>query len=388
MNPGAPEHDTDWLAPAPLWGFKGASGFEEFDLLAPAVVRVDGDDFMDAFGRMLNPDPKSGVTAGAALWAARAGVKGGDKLADVLYQPLHGCYALVCASLTCRLAGRPEKAVAPAAGDDIGFVLRRYEADGAEFAWVPAGSGVGSWVPAPTAAPVPGEELIPLFPVPVNGLIPRRLWAGLVPTASRETYQLRGPKPKPEDPLPDVAADDPRLEELDSGPGTALRTVPAVVIQNDGKDARRQESARAQGLQALLGLAAFIVDRVGVAVPAGGTLTAALAANPRTAPLATALAPLANWLNTAWSSQPDLLGGAPADQPTFDPAAVGLPLGNPAWEGIRVAVKNALPRLPVDPTGPPRGGPRPKFEPDFDPNDRQKYVVRCVYYRPRCPRVV
>lgn len=175
MNAVLARHEVDWLAPAPLWGAAGVSP------AAPAVLRFRGDDFMDRLTQLLD---KPGPDRAAKLLAAGAEAAADGMAAGVLYQPLHGCYALVCASLTCRLPGRPEKAVAPAASDSVGFVLRRIEG-GAEQAWVPGDEGHGEWV-----APEPGdgEEVLPLFPVRAGGDPPRRVWAGLVPTTSRETY--------------------------------------------------------------------------------------------------------------------------------------------------------------------------------------------------------
>ena len=129
----------------------------------PSLVRIDGDDFMDRFGHMLAHE----TTAAAALWAARPAAADATVL-PVLYQAVHGSYALVCASLTCKAAGRPEKAVAPARGESVGFVLRRV-GDAGEEGWFPAGSGEGAWKPAAGAVLADGEELIPMFPVPAAG---------------------------------------------------------------------------------------------------------------------------------------------------------------------------------------------------------------------------
>lgn len=215
MNAVLVRHEIDWLAPAPLWGMSGVRPD------APVVVRFRGDDFMDRFTQLLDkPTPDRA----AKLLAAGVGVTGDGMAAGVLYQPLHGCYALVCASLTCRLPGRPEKAVAPAAGESVGFVLRRIE-DGAEEAWVPGEDGRGEWKPADDPEPLDGEEVLPLFPVRADDDPPRRVWAGLVPTTSRETFE----QPLTPPPPPDRRLFRPKLD-----PGPEQRYVVRCVYRRDG----------------------------------------------------------------------------------------------------------------------------------------------------------
>jgi hypothetical protein len=355
------EHEIDWLVPAPLWGIGGVN------LRAPVVARIDGDDFMARFAQMLAPGQPSGV----ALWNARAGAADPVKTTNTLYQAVHGCYALVCASLTCRAAGRPERAVAPTR-ESVGFVLRRVEADNSESAWVPAGSGEGAWLPANGSLPLDGEEVIPLFPVPVPGSPARRIWAGLVPTASRETY-YRAPAPT----VPPDPTQDPRIAELNDGPLTALQ-VPAIAGTSAAYEA---------ALQAALALDEFIDKYI---LPLDGIAKGDIAGLLAAPGLGTTLASagLAGAMGQAWAEQGYLLG---TKTPRPDPYPTGssglvLPLDGTV-SSVRDAIVAALPPL-RQPGTPTSDSAHPKYDLALDPLDPvQQYVIRCVYLRPKCPVV-
>lgn len=373
MNGTSREHEAEWLTPAPLW----AAGGDH--LRAPAVVRLDGDDFMEQFARMLAPGPDRA----ANLSAARPGAPDAAKLPGVLYQPLHGCYALVCASLTCKIAGRPEKAVAPARGESVAFVLRRVEGPGTESAWVPAGSGEGAWRRATGKVPEAGEEVIPLFPVPAPGSPPRRVWTGLVPTASRETYR-RGP-PLKSDP-PNLR--DRRLAELEDGPLAALGAAPVAVPAGDPRHDAVGRAAVEAALQAALGLADFLSESVllsGADAPADlfARLQAHAPGGPRLVQ-ALAAAGLVKAMTHACAGRAVLLGIREA-VPVFDPDAGGLtlPVGAALRDDIFRAVMAALPELADPPPDLPTGPAQPKF----DAGRNRRYVIRCVYLRRDCPSV-
>jgi hypothetical protein len=352
------EHEVEWLAPAPLWGAKDA------DKRAPALVRIDGDDFMDKFSRMLNPGPHREV----ALWAARSSVEVDGKAAGVLYQPIHGCYALACASLTCRAAGRPEKAIAPARGDSVGFVLRRVEIDRSEFAWVPAGSGEGAWKVAKSPVPMVGEDVIPMFPVPAPGSPVRRIWTGLLPTASRETYQP-GPPPKN-----DPAAKDWRIAALTDGPLAAL------AVKNSGG-----KQGNEAALQAALSLVEFINENVVLANIKKGEVSKFLD-SPELGPALVA-AGLKDAMQNAWNRQGQLLGTVDpdADYPG-DTGGLTLPVLQPKLDAISAAIVLHLQPSQLN-YYPPTGRPTPKFDLDFAGERKQFYIVRCVYVRNGCPPV-
>lgn len=170
--------DLQWLSPAPLWDQDSLASSTE--LLAPWVAELDSDDFVDDFlGLMAG---RHGASP-AALAATRPQVTvgGQPKAAFRLFQPLSQRYYLVVASLVCRRPGIPDHTVARARGEQVGFVLRRLDADGSERAWVPTARlsptsivppgapATGSWVPAVPDDLVEGEEQLPLHAAPVAG---------------------------------------------------------------------------------------------------------------------------------------------------------------------------------------------------------------------------
>src|SRR5206468_59185 len=81
-----------------------------------------------------------------------------------LFQPVHGQFHLVAASLVCRAPGLPDRAVNVSRRETTGFVLRRLETTGAEMAWVTTTAGARAWqtlTAAQAGAVAAGEELLP-----------------------------------------------------------------------------------------------------------------------------------------------------------------------------------------------------------------------------------
>ena len=353
--------------PRALWGTAP-------DVRVPALVRIDGDDFMDRFGHILAHE----TTAAAALWAARPGAADDAKL-PVLYQAVHGSYALVCASLTCKAAGRPEKAVAPARGESVGFVLRRV-GDAGEEGWFPAGSGEGAWKPAAGAVLADGEELIPMFPVPAAGAPRRRIWAGLVPTSSRETYRPAAPGKD------DPPTKDGRLIELE-GVWAAL-TAPKVEVPIGPRHDEIQKTADEAALQAVLALAEFLSNYI---LPPNGFAKDDIAGLLTAPGLGAALtgAGLAGVMKVAWGRKDELLGtmerkaGYPGTTNGF-----ALPLIDPKLTTVRDAVTAAVNELVERkvPSSVPNDTPNPKFDLPFDrKKPPQRYAIRCAYVRDNRP---
>lgn len=164
-----------WLAPAPVWG-EGGIGLESSQLLQPFLTELKSDQFIAEFLGVL------GAQAGAsppdlATMAPDTRSDGTDSSPYRLFQPLSQRYYLVTASLVCRRAGVPDRAVQRAKGERTTFVLRRLVGDGSEQAWVPAtGSAAkpgappaGTWISAAPGQLAAGEEQLPMHAAPVAG---------------------------------------------------------------------------------------------------------------------------------------------------------------------------------------------------------------------------
>lgn len=200
----------------------------------------------------------------AVRTAARALVRGGAKsrLAPVpdlatrpeqgrpreqplkLYQPAHQRYYLVGASLVCGQLGFPDRGVRAGGAEQVGFLLRRLLPDpdapdgpSHEHAFVQAPTGArwqrvsaGDAAAAgdPDAVLCPGEEVLPLFPLPFHDDLGHRrtLWAGLVPVGRREEYLGTAVQPQPQT----LAAA--QLEALSGGSATAAPDpLPALLAE-------------------------------------------------------------------------------------------------------------------------------------------------------------
>ena len=157
-----------WTSPSPLW----PQAISNADLLArrkslrsPAILRFATDEFMDQFLGLLGNDParlneliaKPETWRGAysepepvkeapafarklqrlgliatrnkntspAVTAVQVDSATARKKKLKLYQPAHQRYYLVAACLVCGRAGLPDRALAPARQESVGFVLRR-----------------------------------------------------------------------------------------------------------------------------------------------------------------------------------------------------------------------------------------------------------------------
>lgn len=261
-------HTVEWLTAAPLWEKALAPGTARRRFRAPALLRFDGDSFMDEVRKLL------GGTEGAA----NGGTGNGDSqdLADTvarpetwrdpavgwapegdaslsallkLYQPAHGRFYLVASSLVCRRPGLPPRKVDAAAEERASMVVRRLvPIDGVTFdpadpathvehGWV-GDRQTGRWEPVPTASPatsaglVEGEERLPAFQLTFRDGRghKRHLHAGLVPVAGREVYEGHDPGPAPSPPAPDPndpfsGLSDPRKSAWVEGPSAALHRV-------------------------------------------------------------------------------------------------------------------------------------------------------------------
>jgi hypothetical protein len=204
-----PNHPIYWFAPQPLW-----RAIPRAQLAArrgqPTILRFANDNFMEelvlllATGRgaelrhyVVQPEtwrvPDSGLDAA-----------GNDKPGELkLYQPSHGRYYLVVGALACAIPGVPDRTVDVQTAEAVFCVLRRNR-NGQEAGWATGlAGGSKGWhtVIQPDNSLLPDEERIPLFPLSFSqDGTTRRLLAGLVPVARRESYQ---DVPTPTAPGPD-----------------------------------------------------------------------------------------------------------------------------------------------------------------------------------------
>jgi hypothetical protein len=202
------------MVPSPLWAADGSDA-RQTAFYRPRLFAFQSDAFMDDF-----------IAAAAAKSPNRLKNSLAQPAASSqtlkLFQPSHGAFYLVGASLCCRFPGFPDRVVRTAEGERASFVVRKL-IDGDEYGWVPDETGSNpkkkTWMPLNGAGNVllKDEERQPLFPVPAgNG---RTILAGYVSVASRETYSVPPAELAMTEPL------DVRLQELGSRFSTPVEEV-------------------------------------------------------------------------------------------------------------------------------------------------------------------
>lgn len=366
----------------------------------PALLRFASDTFMQDLTAVLQKDPSSLVSYRAHPESFRARPVGEPSnwtpaLTQLkLYQPVHGHFYLIAASLVCRMTGLPDRAVNVAQGEKVSFVLRRVTPGGGEMAWVT--TPTKGWQPVSSTQTVsPGEELSPMFPVNfTENQRRRRLFVGLIPTSSRESF-LAAPTlspliPPPND--PDLQQEqDPRLQELKTrviDPLKALVAPNTSVLSQASNDpkviALQQQREREVSRFLLLDLADFLLIYLPMlweqiyngTPPAGGDPGLGLYNL-----LATATANGTTWraaLHQAWDERSKITGEQPGDPNfTYDLKNTNL---NP--DSLFAALQSPLSAAPP-PATPPHGTAVPPV-PKLPPSDGAQYVLRCVYQRPNC----
>ena len=198
-------HELAWRRPAPLWSEGAPTGVDR----APALLRFTDERFMDDLAAELEAAPREvGEREVPALETWRDALAGKVFTAEErraepakLYQPIHGRYYLVAASLVCEVPGLPDHRVNLAAKEKASILLRRLRPVGTgaaashvEEAWR-IGAGGGAWVQvadpdAPADDDAGKEERLPAFPVRLTEAgRPRTLQVALVPVSSRETFE-------------------------------------------------------------------------------------------------------------------------------------------------------------------------------------------------------
>jgi hypothetical protein len=378
-------HVVQWLTAAPLWD----SATDPARLRTPALLGFDSDSFMEDLAALLQEKQidLSGVLAkkesqrGTPIGKPSDWQAPTDGMPLKLYQPVHGRFYLVAASLVCRQVGFPDRAVSPGRMEKVGFVLRRRDTGGTESAWITKGGKPQGWQPQDMTQPpalADGEELLPLYPMNFTlAGYKRRLFVGLVPTSSRDTFHAAADV-DPADPTEDT-----RQEEFEMRVRDPLKAL---------QDQAPNSSPPAEASQfLLLDFADFLVNRL-------PTLWGLLS-DPHSSPPANDEAGLYNLLDgtsadgtsswraaliDAWNQRDHITGEDPsAPGPTYDLTKgnlVALGLGDADNGALIAAVKKAITVEPPPAKPPPLSEPVPKL-----PNDPDaRFVLRCVYQRPRC----
>jgi hypothetical protein len=385
---------VQWVTPSPLWEtvMKDPGAMQR-----PAVLRFASDTFMQDLADQLQLEPSQLHDYIAVKQSFRAPPLGADAswIADLpnlkLYQPAHGHFYLVAANLVCRLTGLPDRILNAKNGESVGFVLRRLDSTGAEMAWVDHPAAATGWQPLPSSnfqSTVPGEQLLPLFSMNFSQSDRRRrLLVGLIPVASRETFQASAAL-SPFVPETDASGQprDPRLNDLETR--VTLRL--SDLHDNPPFDATRD--AHLVGLQAegarfiLLDLAAFLQANL------PGVWQALVSGLPpshdRDQTVFTLLAnatvddtdPSApNWVTAllqAWSQRDAITGETDGPPSTLSYGLRYTNLDSSALSSAVAAALNAPSRVPPVASPPP--------VPKLDPGAGALYVLRCVFRRPLC----
>ena len=207
-----------FLSASPLWDdLAGQNAFRR-----PALLRFATDDFMDEIQKVLASKQPSALRKFVARYETwrqpSAGLpipQGGPLLK--LYQPVHGRFYMVTATLACRVPGLPEHTVDLADEETVSFVVRRVF-EGREMAYVVREDGEG-WAPVAAGALAEGEERHAMAGTFFTGddHLTRRLFMGLIPVAKREAYVNGRELPEtPAAPPPPgtITAEDPRVVEF------------------------------------------------------------------------------------------------------------------------------------------------------------------------------
>lgn len=369
MRPGLLPHQIQWVTASPLWS---TASQEPVRMRAPQLLRFESEHFMEELTSRLQALPRPDLS-GHVVHPAGAGAP-----PLKLFQPAHGHFYLVAANLVCRLAGLPDHAVDTARGERATFVLRRLAEDGTEQAWVPdpqdATRQRHQWASLARGAEkqlAPSEELFPMFPVSftVEGRR-RRLLVGFVPTSSRETFQSAASFAPPG---AEGSALENQVEDQVVAPYAFLKAIPST----QAEAAPEEDASRFL----LLDLATFLQQHLPAhwdalsraTPPPASARTRALHDLLQGHRIGSGTAP--TWreaLRTAWDERDVISAGEPG---TLGP---NLRFSTLPVSTLRSGLVNAVKDSPTEPPTP--SGQVPKLE---RPGE-VRYVIRCVYQRPRC----
>ena len=160
-------HPVEWLTAAPLWDLALKDGNQQ-RFRQPALLRFASDQFMEQLIDTLatRPGEIHKLVAQPETWEQeRVGwVEPNTEPQELLklYQPAHGRFYLVAATLACHIPGLPDRKIDPACKEKASFVLRLLR-KGVEYGWVPSGSRVGWFKVDKPETVLADEERLPLF---------------------------------------------------------------------------------------------------------------------------------------------------------------------------------------------------------------------------------
>lgn len=201
-------HAVAWHTAQPLWNLSLADSGASPRFRQPALLRFQGDDYMQQLDRTLKQEPAAlaPYVAQPESWEdERVGwrTQADASAAELrLFQPAHYRFYFIAAALVCQMPGLPERAINAAQRERCSFLMRRlFPRAGAafdpndsntydEYAWVGTAQA-GSWRPlADVRLPLADEERLALTPKSFAFETARRtLQVGLVPVARRDVYQ-------------------------------------------------------------------------------------------------------------------------------------------------------------------------------------------------------
>lgn len=205
---------AEFRTPIPQWLGKHVPDLAGETYERPRILRFASDRFMDDLTAVLSDDPSrlSDLEVGRETW--RGPIESETGAPPKLFQPVHGRFYLLTASLVCRRLGFPDRFVDSRRGESVSMVLRRV-VDGAEQAWVVDGDR-GSWSPVSDASNPrslePNEERLPAFRLGFEHELNRRtIWAALLPVGRREELEsTRSQGAGEADPVDEILQGEPR----------------------------------------------------------------------------------------------------------------------------------------------------------------------------------
>lgn len=189
---------VEWQTASPLWEEALKDKKDKTRFQQPAVLRFAADTFMEDLDKLLKKDTSQlkDLVVQYETWEdERAGWLTEDELAKEktplkLFHPAHSRFYLAAASLVCRKPGLPDKCIYSDQEEKVSFVLRRLVLEKKKYVEYGWNSETG-WekVDAPGLVS-DDEERLPMFTMNFQARDrQRRLLAGFIPVASRETFQ-------------------------------------------------------------------------------------------------------------------------------------------------------------------------------------------------------